>query len=188
MSKENNNVKNENSIQENQENKNSEQGKSNPVRKITLFVLLLCVFMFVWYVAADRLTPYTDLARVKAFIIPIAPEVAGKISQINIHSNQFVTAGENLIQIETDQYDIAVKSAQANLDLAGQDVGASTAVIASSQANLANAFAQLKNIQAQYNRLMPLVKKGVISRSDGDRTVAALADAKGKVNTAKAEL
>ncbi|MCK5188728.1 MAG: HlyD family secretion protein [Methylococcales bacterium] len=178
-------------VEKNSASSSSDQqdtGETDPVRRLTVTRLLLCIFMFILYVVADRLTPYTDLARIKAFVLPIVPEVAGNVSQVNVDSNQVVKAGEVLIQIDTTRYELAVKSAKANLDLAGQDVGASTAGIVSAQVNLANASAQAKHIQAQYNRIMPLVKKGVISQSDGDKTIAALIDAKAKVNTARAEL
>lgn len=177
-----------NSVDTSSDQQETKSKESDPIRKLTMSVLGLCVFMFAWYVIADRLTPYTDLARIKTFVLPIVPEVAGNVSSITVNSNQLVKAGDVLVQIDTSRYDLAVKSAKANLDLAGQDVGASTAGIVSEQVNLSNALAQLKNIQAQYNRIMPLVKKGVISRSDGDRTIAALTDAKAKANTARAQL
>ena len=41
-------------------------------------VLALIAASLLWYFAADRLTPHTTQARVQAFVVPVAAEVAGK--------------------------------------------------------------------------------------------------------------
>ena len=51
--------------------------KKDPIRKITCGVLALCLLFFIWYVFADRLTPYSDQARVQALVTPIVPRVSG---------------------------------------------------------------------------------------------------------------
>ena len=58
---------------------------TNPVHRIlcpqVLRVILLAIVavLLVWYLVADRLTPWTDQARVQAWIVPVAPKVSGKI-------------------------------------------------------------------------------------------------------------
>ena len=168
--------------------KPQDEAKSDPVRKITLLVMSVCVFMFIWYVITDRYAPYTDLARVKGYVVPIIPEVSENLIEVNSQHNSLVTQGQILARLDPKRYEIAVQNAQANLQLAGQDVGAGTAAIATAQARLAEAQAQLKNTQAQSNRIMPLVKKGVISRADGDKTIAALEKDKAMRDSAQAEL
>ena len=64
--------------------------KQDPVRWATLFVLIFCLFLFVWYVAADRLAPWTDQARVQGFIIPITPKVSGEVIKVNVVADQVV--------------------------------------------------------------------------------------------------
>ena len=83
------------------------------IRKLTLGVLALCAFMLVWYLIADRYTPYTSQARVTGNIIPIVPRVSGEVVSVNVGVNQVVAAGDVLIQIDPSDYDIAVAQASA---------------------------------------------------------------------------
>jgi multidrug resistance efflux pump len=43
------------------------------VNRGALGVLLLLVVLLSWYIAADRLTPYTSQARVEGFVVGVAP-------------------------------------------------------------------------------------------------------------------
>ena len=52
---------------------NAEDAKSYRATKIMLVVVCL---LFVWYLFADRMTPYTASARMQAFVIPVVPEVS----------------------------------------------------------------------------------------------------------------
>ena len=47
------------------DNKGKSVQKRNPVRRITLIVLAVCLFLFVWCLVADRLTPSTDQADIR---------------------------------------------------------------------------------------------------------------------------
>ena len=84
----------------------------DPVRKWTLIILGLCAVLMVYYVVADRVTPYTTQARVNALVVPIAPEVSGTVTEVAVESNQFVEAGELLLQIDRERYELAVETAQ----------------------------------------------------------------------------
>ena len=66
---------------------------SDPVRRWTLIVLGLIVVLFIYSLIADRFTPYTSQATVQAFIVRVAPEVAGRVFEVNVIDNQKVKAG-----------------------------------------------------------------------------------------------
>ena len=51
----------------------------DPVRKWTFMVLALCAVLLIWYLAADRITPYSTQARIHALVVPVAPEVSGTV-------------------------------------------------------------------------------------------------------------
>lgn len=51
-------------------------------------MLLLIVLSLAWYLLADRFTPYTQQARVGAFVIPVTAEVAGQVIRVNVRNNQ----------------------------------------------------------------------------------------------------
>ena len=53
--------------------------RADPLRRWTLVILVLFVVLFGWTLIADRLTPYTSDASVRAFVVRIVPEVSGKV-------------------------------------------------------------------------------------------------------------
>ena len=55
----------------------SEQ-KRDPVRLWTFIVLALSIGLLIVYLVGDRLTPFTNQARVHAYVVPVAPQVAGR--------------------------------------------------------------------------------------------------------------
>jgi len=158
------------------------------MRKVTGIILGILVVLFLWYLVADRLTPYTQNARVRAFVVPIVPEVSGKISEIHVSNNALVKPGELLLQIDRTKYEIAVNSTQAALDLAGQNVGADTAEVDAAQARIAQALSHLENYQAQAIRIFTLEEKGLTPISKADTARAELAKAKADVVRLKADL
>ena len=46
---------------------------ANPVRRLTLIVMAVGVVLFLYGIAADRITPYTAQALVQAYLVKIAP-------------------------------------------------------------------------------------------------------------------
>jgi len=172
------------------ETQEDESSKHDPVRWATLFVLIFCLFLFVWYVAADRLAPWTDQARVQGFIIPITPEVSGEVIQVNVVADQVVNAGELLLEINPDDYELAVRRAESDLELAGQDVGASSANIDSTIAQLAEARATLKKKLSDLQRAQNIYNKdpGAMSESEIDRRQAGVEQSESKVTSLRAEV
>src|SRR5215207_9509722 len=133
----------------------------NPVRRLTLVVIVIGAALFAYGVAADRLTPYTSQGLVQAYLVKIAPEVGGKVIEIGVGTDQRVDADAVLFRIDPDQYALAVRRAGAQLEAAGQSIGASTAAVATAQAKLVEAVAKRDNARDQTARDLELIKKGV---------------------------
>ena len=53
-------------------------------------VLAACLAIFAYNLVADRLTPYSSHATVQAYLIGVAPEVAGKVVEVGVLDNQVV--------------------------------------------------------------------------------------------------
>ena len=66
--------------------------ESRPVRRWALVVLGICALLFFYHLFADRLTPFTTQASVNAFVVPVSPEVAGLVTEVNVVDNQKCTA------------------------------------------------------------------------------------------------
>ena len=58
-------------------------------------------------------TPWTRDANVRAYVVTMAPEIAGLIVQLPIKDNQLVHKGDLLMQIDPTNYRIAVSLAEA---------------------------------------------------------------------------
>ena len=57
--------------------------------------------------------PWTRDGTVRAYVVTMAPEVAGRIVKLSVADNQFIHKGDVLFEIEPADYRIALESAQA---------------------------------------------------------------------------
>jgi multidrug resistance efflux pump len=158
------------------------------LKKLVSLALALSFTTLSWHLVADRLTPFTSDARVKAFITPLVPEVSGKLTVIEVQNGTIVTSGTVLAKIDPSQFEIARDKATADLQQVLQDIGASSAGIVAAQAEVARAVADLENVRAQTNRVFQLEKDGVSSKAQGDTSRAELAQTESAVDAANAEL
>jgi multidrug resistance efflux pump len=159
-----------------------------PVRRVTLTVLLIGAVYFGYSIVADRVTPYTSQATVQAYLVRVAPEVSGNIIELGVTDNAAVTAGAVLFRIDPEQYRLAVESAEAKLEAAGQSVGSSTAAVVAAQANLAKAIAERENAREQTARVFELVEKKIYAKARGDQAKATIDSAEAAVDQAEADL
>jgi multidrug efflux pump subunit AcrA (membrane-fusion protein) len=121
---------------------------NDPVRRWTL-ILGLIVVLFFYSMIADRMTPYTSQATVQTFVVRMAPEVAGRVIEVNVVDNQRVKAGDVLFRIDARPFTIAHAQAEARLAGVGQTIGASTAAVTSAQERMIEAEAKRDNARAE---------------------------------------
>jgi len=147
----------------------------DPVRLATLVVLGVCALFFALYVWADRVMPYSDQARVSGYAVPIAPQVSGYVTDIAVGLHEVVEGGDVLVEIDTLQYRIAVRSARAQLDNAIQEVGGATASVEAAAAGVAAARAQEAITLRDFERISSIRERDptAISQADRDRAEAA---------------
>ncbi|OCH18101.1 secretion protein [Aliivibrio sp. 1S165] len=162
--------------------------KVNKVRKITNYLLITVSVLLLFSIISDRVIPLTDNARVKGYVVPIKPQVSGQVLDILVQPNQLVKQGDVLAKLNPVDYQIAVKQAEQSLEIAGQNVGAQTAAIASSQARLTSANVELENEKLQSARILEMAERGVVSQSDADQARAKIATARANVTNARADL
>ncbi len=155
--------------------------------KIRIFAGL-AVLLFAWYLVADRVTPYTANARVKAIVIPVVPEVSGYVSALAVNNGQFVNTGDLLARVDQRQYALAVDQARAALQTATQAVGAGSAGVEVARANLTQAQVNLENTKVQSARVFELEQKNVVAKAQADDARAQLKEAQSKVTGAEADL
>jgi multidrug resistance efflux pump len=163
---------------------------ADPVRKWTLVTLAIIGILLLWYLAADRYTPFSSQARVDAYVIPIAPQVTGNVMAVKVSNNQLVQEGDVLMVLDDSRYLVAVNKARADLETAEKQFGASTAGVDSAQANVRAAEAELSRAQKDFDRQTRIRTEdpGAISQRRLDLAEATLSAAKSRVSAAKAEV
>jgi len=175
-------------VKEQQVGEQKAEETKDPVRLITKLALIVVAFIFVCYVIADRHAPWSDQARVQAFVIPIVPQVSGRLIDVKVKQDQVVEAGDVLFKIDPSDYKLAVEMAEAALEGAGQEIGAGMANVVTAQSQLVVAETNLEHIQAQSARVFELERKKVFSQSEGDKARAAIKQGKAQVISAQAGL
>ena len=156
--------------------------------RATKIMLVIIALIFIWYLVADRLTPYTASARTQAFVIQVVPDVSGYIQEIPVSKYTLAQTGDTLLQIEPQRFELAVRSAEAALEVAGQEVGAGTAGIANATARVTQAQVALDEARTQAQRIFTLEERGVMSRAQGDEARSIVASSEAELEAAQAEL
>lgn len=169
-------------------NQANTQPPMDPVRRWTFIVLAICLVLLIWYLRADRVTPYTSQARVNALVVPVASEVSGTVTEVFVDNNQQVKAGQELFQVDIKNYQLAVQTAEANFASARQSVGAAKANVASAEASINAAKAVVYRARQDAERMRTIRKEdpGAISERRLETSEASLATAISKLNAAKA--
>jgi len=171
-----------------EETETPEVNTNDPVKRITRIALIVIAIVFVWYVVADRLAPWTDQARVQAYVVPIVSQVAGRVIEVNVGKDQEVQQGDVLLKIDPADYQLAVETAETELELAGQDIGSDTAAVVTAQSKVVQAETNVDHIKAQSERVYELEKKGIYSVSRGDTARANVINSQAKLDGARSEL
>lgn len=162
--------------------------KRDPIKFWTRTALILLVVLFTAHIIGDKYVPYTANARVEAYIVPIAPEVSGRLSKIYVTNNQMVKSGDKLVEIDSQKYELAVKQAQADLQSATQASDADLASVSTAQARVTEAEANLLNAQVKGERIVKLAEQGAASKSRADDARSRITASEAKLESAKSEL
>ncbi|MDR0211212.1 MAG: HlyD family secretion protein [Pseudomonas putida] len=109
-----------------------------PVLSKALTLAVLAVALVLGWFAWDYYTraPWTRDARVRADVVTLSAEVAGRIIELPVHDNQFVKQGDLLLQIDPARYELAVLHAERAVEVARAALGQSQASIVANEALL----------------------------------------------------
>src|SRR4051812_14816294 len=119
--------------------------------------------------------PWTRDATVRAYVVTMAPEVAGRIVELHVVDNKFVRKGDLLLVIDPTNFRIAVSQAEAAVQQA--------------QANVQNIEAQMTVQQAQINASQAQLRLGraalVFAQQQAERYQTLAKDGWGTVQNAQ---
>lgn len=197
---------------ESQEEGRQSYFKLHPAAKwVILIVAIIAIVggIIVWTYYSVRET--TDDAQIDGHITPISARVAGTVIEVRVRDNQYVKAGDVLVQLDPKDYEAALRRAEADLAEARATAqGARTSVpitnistsgslrvaqanLAVSQkevdvanARLAEAEANFERVAKDLERYRALVVKEEVSRQQYDAVVANERAARATVDAARA--
>ncbi|MGO4817510.1 efflux RND transporter periplasmic adaptor subunit [Flavobacterium sp. W22_SRS_FP1] len=102
--------------------------------------------------------------------VKISSEVSGEIILLSVKEGQVVKKGDLLVKINPDLYTAGYNRSVSNL--------------AGTKAGLSQADAQFNEAKASYERNKVLFKKGIISKSDWDKSISSFEGSKAAKQTA----
>jgi membrane fusion protein (multidrug efflux system) len=187
------------------EEKRTDQNRRR--RKIAAFI----VFPIILVIGAGALYFYlrykkthisTDDAFVDGYVHTIAPKISGTVRALHIHDNQLVRSGDLLLEIEPEDYIVAVRQARAALetetaklaqirntvDTVRKQLDQFVASLEAGQANLNLQEANLRYAQAQFERYDALFKKQVVPRQQYDQAKTGYEVALAQVKAARDQI
>ena len=85
-----------------------------PAFTLVVVAVALMAGWMLWH--TYMLSPWTRDGTVRVYIVTIAPEVAGRIVQLNVIDNQYVHKGDLLFVVDPSDYKIAVEDTQAEVE------------------------------------------------------------------------
>lgn len=132
------------------------------VRPVLLFVVPLVAISaaFVWWLWGGRYIT-TENSYVKADIVQVSSEVAGRVTEVAAKDHTRVKEGDPLFKIDPEPYQIALLKAEAELAQAHTRLATLKAQLAEAQAERTESQAKVAFFEAQHARQQQLSVKGV---------------------------
>jgi membrane fusion protein (multidrug efflux system) len=122
----------------------------------------------------------TDDAYVQASVVPVSPEVSGKVLRVCVDDNAEVAKGDSLLRIDPSDYRLSVEQKRAALATARAEqeriqatFNAQRKSLARAQADLAVAQNRAALAEKDMNRMRSLLAGGGISQSQFDQAESA---------------
>ncbi len=146
-----------------------------------------------WWFTEGRYLVSTDNAYVQGDIAVLSPRISGHVSEILVHDNQTVRAGDPLVRLRTEEWQARLASAQAGVAQAEAAVATARAQIAAQQAqivqtgaDIANAEAERDRAAADASRYTSLSGQGWSSRQAAEKAIADLRKAEAQLAAQRA--
>jgi membrane fusion protein, multidrug efflux system len=147
---------------------------------VSLIALIGVVMTGVLVTRRTNERPSTYDAYIQAYIVNMAPEVSGRIVELNVLDNQQVKEGQVLFRIDPKPYQLsldqaraAVQALEAQLAVITSEVASQTSGAAAAATGINTAEAQLELAASTLDRLEPLLGHGFVSAEQVDQARTA---------------
>jgi membrane fusion protein (multidrug efflux system) len=164
-------------------------GMKNWLRAIGLALIVLAALILVLWSSWSNDETTTD-AYITGHIHPISPRVTNTVLEVRVDDNQHVHAGDVLVTLDPQDFQVRAQQAQAQIAQAEAQVAAGNAQIAQSRAAIASAEAMVERTRLDLQRATELIGETPrgISRQEFDAAKAAYDTARAAQDGARAQL
>ncbi|MEJ5331109.1 MAG: HlyD family secretion protein [Desulfobaccales bacterium] len=157
------------------------------LRFILPLLLLLMVAAGVGYWYYLRIFVSTDNAYVSGHVGVVSARVPGRVAKVLVDNNQPVTAGQILLTLEPQDFEVAVAQAEATLKRLRQDLAAQYARVAAARGKIIQARAHLNQALTDQRRYSQLYERRTVPRQTLDQMNTRVKVAQGELTEAQAE-
>src|SRR6266403_2195628 len=141
---------------------------------ILVSLLALAGLLVTGVLASRRIDqrPRTDDAYLQADLVHMAPDVSGRIVELDVRDNQAVRKGDVLFRIDPEPYRMrvdqaraAVRGLEAKLALTADQVAAQTSKAGAAERGIGSAEAQRALASSTLGRMEPLLGQGDLNKT-----------------------
>lgn len=132
-----------------------------------LGVAVVAIGAVVFYLSGGRYQS-TDDAYIRVATVSVSSNIAGRVTNLYVHENQRVRAGEVMFTLDPEPLNVAVEQASAQLANARQSIQASQATLQQRQVELQTAQQTLVYRERDKQREYNLMKAGAVSQAEYD--------------------
>ncbi len=130
----------------------------------------------------------TENAYVKAHVVQIAPEIAGRVIEVAVQEHRPVEKDDLLFRIDPEPYRLALARAEAELDQSRTQVENFRAVLAEARSELVEAQSRVKYFEMQLQRQRQLAARNAGAVTKLDEAESNTVSARDHVAVAQAKI
>jgi membrane fusion protein, multidrug efflux system len=132
------------------------------IRPLLLVMLpaVVALFGLYWYATSGRYVA-TENAYVKADMVAISPDVAGRVIAVEVAENQFVRQRDVLFRLDPEPFQIALDMAEAKVLAVRNDIEAARAEFRQIEAEIGEAAERVQFYAQQASRQRELQGRGI---------------------------
>ncbi len=145
--------------------------KPKSKRKTSFLILLIALLVigggwFAYYELYAKFVEETDDAYVNGNLIALSPQIAGTVTKVVPDEGDFVKKGQVLVELDSNDTQIALQDAEAKLASKVREVRSMYAAADNYKAKVESSKVAYRQALSDYNRRKNLVERGAISKED----------------------
>jgi membrane fusion protein (multidrug efflux system) len=145
-------------------------GRKRRAFTIGVLVLALAAAAFGVHAWLTRGEQGTDDAFVEADVVALSSRVGGPVAEVLVQDDAHVDAGQPILRVDTSDYELRLREAQAQLETARAQAGAADASVNAARAGVTRAEAEAEKARLDLQRAEELKAGGAIASQSYDAT------------------